>query len=1383
MITIKSFSKKNKTTNSGGGSNTVITASTDSKVLDTHLLWGNEFNGTQDVNGSITSTGNVTAVKGIFSNSVDTPTVNTTDVLAENVETVDLDTNNLTATNGTVTTLQGNTATYNIANITNGNIDNIVNDYLEGGEADFSVLHSDTGDITTLSGNTSTYTNINGTNGNITNIESETLQSDEGTITELSGTSITYDEAALRELLSENIVTENLTVTKSAHFFELIIDKIKSAGGSVLLTPADGFKCDLIKEQTAKNCSNIKYGNGEGTNDNLENYIIPLDGYRVELETEGEDYYTQTYAANENIVFEYTAQTTGTFLFYAYNSGWSNTTYELSNDGGSTYRTISPNFSNYRRIPNGVYTSHTSSQYRVGSYLIKAGQKFRFTGTNTASRTLSAMVVPNKWGTDTTIFYNNIEYEVNLNNPNLYHLNSTSNTNQRKRLMYASGAESSTYGNANIWYISPYIDVADVTTIDLKLSSCASSGANLCAYDENLNYIQSNSLNYNAVTTTWTKATGTRYIRFTARWDYAQEDTEHPNGYYVYLNGNRTQPQTVKFLYMGYMPFSNINSLKVHVDFSNNHFKTNELTVINGLPCADWNGNGGIYNTLDDKFIWGDLDHYTAENIDDHTNLGYFGTGLYWKATDGDRAISNMWKVNDQAICETFNNANVGTNYNVSNKYYWALVTAVGTETIDGTDYHYITLDSNTCDGTLNPEVGDEIAMLGYRGTDDSSRQSAIYVAAYNSIDTGITAPLIAQYEGINDFNLSNHRITWFAKNSNEVKGNLKVIVDGQTKTVQELVESEKQSILSITDSAITAAVTESKAYTDGRETVLRSYIQTTADNVLLSANSTSQAYTDGVATTLRGEISVSADEITSTVSKKISGSNIFLYNSSSDGWRTTNTTYPDVFYNEDIEVFYTLTQYYDIYSPVVQTTTVQKDYTISLYGSGNYYLMVYGFNENEDYTNLNNWNSSHLIFNETSSNLSLISGDTYNGFTRRYKTFNTNKKYLGVRITLVTAGNGSNGSRVAHIQIEEGTEPLAYNTGSSAISSKITQTAEQIIVDVKDLLINGDVTINGLITNVSGHINQHNLTSKDAVVVDFVNNKNFTIENINGAETLPLSNNGQIVYLPYYDSMYNDNLSSNVSTNPTVSASEFGFTANGFKFQDSGINFTVPVYKTEGTQVRISNSFIPTLNNWQNYAQIYANANASTKLNLYRQLLENCVILCADPRIMTYRNFKGYWNSSLSGIIFNTGYGQQTSTTNIIEPSHSGAFLYNGLRSRFLLLLPSQSVNLRSQIINYGNGRKVLNWLVETTADIKPISTGIGLEYGNTLYANYYNSVLGGSSWQTQYTQTNDIILGNAAIDANNLGTQAVFPVIKITNNTISTNGYVPYVRGYETL
>lgn len=158
---------------------------------------------------------------------------------------------------------------------------------------------------------------------------------------------------------------------------------------------------------------------------------------------------------------------------------------------------------------------------------------------------------------------------------------------------------------------------------------------------------------------------------------------------------------------------------------------------------------------------------YSVERTEDGYKLRYL-------ANDGDRKLSNDWKAGDQAICQTFNAA-VGTSYNTSNKYYWALVTAAGTETVDGDDYHYIVISATDKDGEVNPEPGDEIAMLGYRGSDDPERQSAIYISAYNSLDTGITAPLMAHYKGVNDFDLPTHRHTWIAANGSVFRGSLRV--------------------------------------------------------------------------------------------------------------------------------------------------------------------------------------------------------------------------------------------------------------------------------------------------------------------------------------------------------------------------------------------------------------------------------------------------------------------------------------------------------------------------------------------------------------------------------------------------------------------------------
>ena len=163
-------------------------------------------------------------------------------------------------------------------------------------------------------------------------------------------------------------------------------------------------------------------------------------------------------------------------------------------------------------------------------------------------------------------------------------------------------------------------------------------------------------------------------------------------------------------------------------------------------------------------------------DIDIVKSVGTSGYKLYWQCRDGNgNQRDNMWKVNDQALCMSFNQAKVGTSHNVSNKYYWCLVTDVSDNLnptlIDGEYYHYIVISSNVCDGTVNPEKGDSIVMCGYRGADDTSRQSAIYISAYSSLDSDLIAPLFAQYRGINDFNLSSHRKSYFDANKAKFVG------------------------------------------------------------------------------------------------------------------------------------------------------------------------------------------------------------------------------------------------------------------------------------------------------------------------------------------------------------------------------------------------------------------------------------------------------------------------------------------------------------------------------------------------------------------------------------------------------------------------------------
>ena len=112
----------------------------------------------------------------------------------------------------------------------------------------------------------------------------------------------------------------------------------------------------------------------------------------------------------------------------------------------------------------------------------------------------------------------------------------------------------------------------------------------------------------------------------------------------------------------------------------------------------------------------------------------------YFLNDDGDAAVENRFHVGNLARSQTFN-IKAGIYENISNHYWWRMVTAVGD--------NYIELSDVFCDKDSDiPAVDDVVVQFG--DINDSDYQSAISLSAY-----GDGAPSLTFYTGIDSFSLS----------------------------------------------------------------------------------------------------------------------------------------------------------------------------------------------------------------------------------------------------------------------------------------------------------------------------------------------------------------------------------------------------------------------------------------------------------------------------------------------------------------------------------------------------------------------------------------------------------------------------------------------------
>lgn len=128
----------------------------------------------------------------------------------------------------------------------------------------------------------------------------------------------------------------------------------------------------------------------------------------------------------------------------------------------------------------------------------------------------------------------------------------------------------------------------------------------------------------------------------------------------------------------------------------------------------------------------------------DNTEPSLFKCYFETKDSDeGSEKVFNYFRPLDQARCQQFDIVADGSK---KTRYYWRLVMSVGKDYIVLSNLANGGMDSLT---TSEPLVGDNIVQLGYQGSDDPNRQSAIILSS-----TSDDAPSQKMYQGISSFSL-----------------------------------------------------------------------------------------------------------------------------------------------------------------------------------------------------------------------------------------------------------------------------------------------------------------------------------------------------------------------------------------------------------------------------------------------------------------------------------------------------------------------------------------------------------------------------------------------------------------------------------------------------
>lgn len=156
---------------------------------------------------------------------------------------------------------------------------------------------------------------------------------------------------------------------------------------------------------------------------------------------------------------------------------------------------------------------------------------------------------------------------------------------------------------------------------------------------------------------------------------------------------------------------------------------------------------------------------FEAREIYNETSNELTGWKCYLLADDGTTATTNMFEVDDQVRCETFN-IKAGVYENVSNKFYWRKITDVSTDNeeirdannnilYDGKKFSWIVISaSDKAEGSDNPAAGDTIVLMGNRT--NTNRMSFVVKETY-----GDNAPREVGYTNVHSYTLGNDNLVY----------------------------------------------------------------------------------------------------------------------------------------------------------------------------------------------------------------------------------------------------------------------------------------------------------------------------------------------------------------------------------------------------------------------------------------------------------------------------------------------------------------------------------------------------------------------------------------------------------------------------------------------